>query len=404
MRAGRPLRIVKITPMPFFVDAGGCVRVLEEARALERAGHRVVICTYNMGRDLPGLEIVRVPRAIPQYGPADLALTPRKLLVKLGLDIALLATALRVARAVRADCLHAHLDDGALLGLILSRLLRTPMIYDCQGSYTATLIGDGSLRPRSLAARLRVSAERIVARACPLVVTSAPHTAEHLIREVGIEPTRIRVLLDRINTDLFQPGLAPAGLRERLAIPPEAAVVVYLGMLRESYGIDLLLSAARAVAARMPHAHFLLMGYPNVEHYRARAEALGLNGRVTFTGAVNYFESPAYLALGDVAVAPKPPTQGGANSKVLNYMAMGLPVVAFDDPLNRKMLGDLGVFAVPGSAASLAEGLLHLLAQPDRGREIGRALRDLVVKEFAWADGARELHGAYAAAGVRVDR
>jgi glycosyltransferase involved in cell wall biosynthesis len=175
-------------------------------------------------------------------------------------------------------------------------------------------------------------------------------------------------------------------------------------MLRESYGIDLLLSAAQAVAARMPLAHFLLMGYPNVEHYSARAEALGLTGRVTFTGAVNYFESPGYLALGEVAVAPKPLTQGGANSKILNYMAMGLPVVAFEDPLNRKMLGDLGVFAVPGSAASLAEGLLHLLARPERGREIGRALRDLVVKEFAWADGARELHEAYATAGLQVDR
>jgi glycosyltransferase involved in cell wall biosynthesis len=216
-----------------------------------------------------------------------------------------------------------------------------------------------------------------------------------------MEPARVSVMLDRINTDLFRPMEPPPGLRERLGIP-DGPVVVYLGMLRDSYGVSTLLEAARIVAARTPSVHFLLMGYPNVEHYRSKAETMGLAGRIFFSGAVSYFEAAGYLALGDVAVAPKPETQSGANSKVLNYMAVGLPVVAFDTDLNRTMLGELGVYAEPGSARSFAEGVMALLSDPTRRRAMGLALRDRVVKLFAWADGARELEEAYRTAGVGV--
>jgi hypothetical protein len=55
----RPLRILMIAPTSFFLDYGCHVRILEEARVLQRLGHQVTIATYYLGRDIPGLEIVR---------------------------------------------------------------------------------------------------------------------------------------------------------------------------------------------------------------------------------------------------------------------------------------------------------------------------------------------------------
>ena len=48
-----------IAPTSFFADYGGHIRILEEARALQKLGHRLTITTYHNGDDLPGLDIYR---------------------------------------------------------------------------------------------------------------------------------------------------------------------------------------------------------------------------------------------------------------------------------------------------------------------------------------------------------
>ncbi|MGC8833187.1 MAG: glycosyltransferase family 4 protein, partial [Armatimonadota bacterium] len=64
--ANRPHRILMVAPTPFFADRGCHVRILEEARALQNIGHKVVVVTYHNGRNVPGVEVRRIPR-IPWY-------------------------------------------------------------------------------------------------------------------------------------------------------------------------------------------------------------------------------------------------------------------------------------------------------------------------------------------------
>ena len=81
------------------------------------------------------------------------------------------------------------------------------------------------------------------------------------------------------------------------------------------------------------------MGFPNVAHYRAMAARLGISQRVRFTGAIAYPQAPAYLALGDLAVAPKRSATEGSG-KLLPYMSMALPIVATDTPVHREYLSE----------------------------------------------------------------
>ena len=60
------LRILMVAPTPYFADRGCHVRIYEEARALRSLGHDVRIATYHIGRDMPGIPVVRIPR-IPWY-------------------------------------------------------------------------------------------------------------------------------------------------------------------------------------------------------------------------------------------------------------------------------------------------------------------------------------------------
>ena len=93
-----------------------------------------------------------------------------------------------------------------------------------------------------------------------------------------------------------RPRLHPSPARARPA-PRELGlvgkrVVLYLGVLTEYQGIDDLLLAWPEVMAAVPDAHLLIVGHPNVEHYRARAAELAPAGSVTLTGRVDYEKTP----------------------------------------------------------------------------------------------------------------
>ncbi len=140
------------------------------------------------------------------------------------------------------------------------------------------------------------------------------------------------------------------------------------------------------------------MGYPAVEHYRALAHQLGVADRTTFTGRVPYQQARNFLALGDVAVAPKLSDTEGSG-KILNYMAMGLPTVAFDTPVSREYLGDKGIFAARVDPISLAQSLLRGLEEASNGNGQRRAdLRRIAVESFSWTKAAETIVSAYASA------
>jgi glycosyltransferase involved in cell wall biosynthesis len=139
------------------------------------------------------------------------------------------------------------------------------------------------------------------------------------------------------------------------------------------------------------------MGFPGVQHYRQQAISLGIDHAITFTGRVSYHEVPRYLALGDVAVAPKLSLTEGLG-KLLNYMAVALPTVAFDTPVAREYLGSDGHLAVRGDVESLADKLTTSLfpAPTDRwSRDMGQRLRQRVMQLFAWDQAGQMIVATY---------
>jgi glycosyltransferase involved in cell wall biosynthesis len=168
----------------------------------------------------------------------------------------------------------------------------------------------------------------------------------------------------------------------------KSKLVVYLGLLAEYQGTSILLKAAEEIAKSRPDVHFLIMGYPGEEFYRGLATQLGIADRTTFTGRIPYEEAPRYLALGDVAVAPKLSATEGSG-KILNYMAMSLPTVTFDTPVSYEYLGELGVYAESGNPKALADAISSLLDDEERAIELGMKLRKKAVEAYSW-EGAVE--------------
>lgn len=414
-----------IAPTSFFADYGSHVRILEEARILQRLGNRITLCTYHSGQDVDDLAIERTA-GIPWRKGYEIGSSWHKI----AFDVLLSVKCAAVVRRLRPDVIHAFLHEGALIGYPLSSLgsalspalstveglskgsvlslaLSTvegpskggvPLVFDFQGSLTSEMMDHKFLQPDSLLHRLLYGLEGVIARLPHAIIANSRHAAELLVKQFGCDRHRIHIVPDCVDSDRFRPGIIDGekrlALRTRLGIPPECKVIVYLGLLAEYQGIDLLLQAAVHLLETRSDVRFLIMGFPNVEHYQRMARRLGLAGQVTFTGRIPYEEAPSYLALGDVAVAPKISATEGSG-KLLNYMAMGLPVVAFDTPVSREYLGEQGVCVPLGDTLALAEALGALLDDPSRGRALGQQLRERATRYYLWPEAGEKILQVY---------
>ncbi len=387
------MRVLMVAPTSFFLDYGCHVRILEEARVLQKHGHRVTLVTYYLGRDLPDLEIIRT-RPTPWRADYEVGSS----LHKIAFDIFLGWTGLTTVLRRRFDIVHGHLHEGALIGYFLSRLLRVPLVADFQGSLTGEMVDHHFLDPEGRWYRWARLLERRISMLPDVIVTSTQQTAYRLEKDLG-PGARVYPLPDCVNLDFFRPDVLPADAvaarRAALGIPAGRLLVVYLGLLADYQGTPHLLRAARILKQCHANVHFLIMGFPGVAHYRRMAQELGVADRVTFTGKVRYEEAPAHLALGEIAIAPKLSATEGAG-KILNYMAMSLPTVTFDTPVSREYLGMLGVYAKrTGDPVSLADAILSLAQAPEWRRELGGKLRRRAARHFSWERAGRHLLNIY---------
>jgi glycosyltransferase involved in cell wall biosynthesis len=386
--------VLMVAPTSFFSDYGGHIRILEEARILQKLGHRLTILTYYLGQDVPGLEIIRT-RPTPWRADYEVGSS----LHKLAFDLLLGWAGLKTVMRRRFDIIHGHMHEGALVGYLLSRILRVPLVFDFQGSLTGEMIDHGFLSEEGLWYPWLRLLERRIDLVPDAIVTSSGRAAELLECEFDCGHDRLVPLPDSVDLERFRPDVIDAkeiaGRREELGIPRGRPVIVYLGLLADYQGTPLLIDAAAELERRGVDAHFLVMGFPGESGYRRWAEEIGVGDRMTFTGKVPYDEAPAHLALGDIAIAPKLSETEGAG-KILNYMAMSLPTVAFDDPVSREYLADLGVYADPaGGGVALADAVVSLLDRPERRAELGDHLRALARRRFSWDRTGRALSEVY---------
>jgi glycosyltransferase involved in cell wall biosynthesis len=390
-------RVLMIAPTSFFADYGCHVRILEETRTLQKLGHQVTIATYHNGKDVEGIDIRRT-LPIPWRRHYEVGSSRHKIVF----DALLGLKTLELLARGHFDVIHAHLHEGALIGHLLGKLFGLPVVFDFQGSLTEEMIDHHFLRRESIFYRPIRRLENWINRRSAVIFTSSAHAERVLLDQFGCDPAQVRVLPDCVNADVFRPAAdfdanELAELRHQLKIPEDHKVIVYLGLLAEYQGTGLLLQALQRILTKHPDVYLLLMGFPGVQHYRQQALSLGIDHAITFTGRVSYHEVPRYLALGDVAVAPKMSMTEGLG-KLLNYMATALPTVAFDTPVAREYMGSDGHLAVRGDVESLADKIMLSLypASTDKWNlEMGKRLRQRVIQLFAWEQAGQMIVNTY---------
>jgi len=175
----------------------------------------------------------------------------------------------------------------------------------------------------------------------------------------------------------------PMGVDERLLDSPrqnaEPDTVLYLGTLARVRRLEVLLEAMVKVRQARPHARLIFVGEGDGPQDRDFLEGeacrLGIADAVEFTGRMPMRDALERVARAAVCVSPFYPTfvlRSTSPTKLVEYMALGRPVVANDHPEQAEVIAasQAGI-CVQWSSEAYADAIIHLLEAPEKAEEIG---------------------------------
>ncbi len=199
----------------------------------------------------------------------------------------------------------------------------------------------------------------------------------------------VAVLPDAYDAAVYAPQ-DRAAARAALGLEQSATLAVYAGLTFAYRGVDRLLDAL----AEVPGLGLALVGGRDAERaeLRARAERLGVAGRVRFVTPQPAPEVARWLAAADILVVPDTVTDITASPlKLFEYMAMARPVICPDIPALREITGDDGALHVQrGSTEALALALGRLASDPELRATLGERA-SVAVAPHTYANRARTL-------------
>lgn len=372
------MRIAYILPDPGIpVDGvkGASVHVGEVCRAFQAKGCAVLLVAMRaVGDPPPGVRLLAIdPGPLPRGGPGEL------LRARAVADF--LARAEPAVAAFRPTLIYERLSLFAGDGGTLATRLGVPRLVEVNAPVAAERSRQFGLERRELAESL----ERRALTGATVVAVSQPLVDWSLARGA----VRADVMPNGADVDRWDPERArDAAAQVRQAYGLEGMEVVgFVGSLKPWHGVEVLLDAARQLAAHRPRLHLLIVGDgPQRSLLQARVTGI-LAGRVHFTGAVPSEMVPDYVGAFDVATAPYLPTDRFYFSplKVVEAMAMARPIVASRFEPVVDMLGEAGLLVEPGSATALAMAVAELLDDRRRAEALGQLARARAIEHHSWS-------------------
>jgi glycosyltransferase involved in cell wall biosynthesis len=387
----RVLILVQNLPVPF--DR----RVWQEANALTAAGYEVhVVCPrtddYPARREvLDGIDIYR-------YSPGPEARRVAYYPVEYAIAIlAQLRLAIGLRLRGRFDVVHIC-NPPDLLFLAALPLMATGarLIYDHHDATPELMMAKGRAA-RSWLVRLVMLFERLTYRACQVSIETNESFRGLALKRGGMHPE-----------DVFVVRSAPRNGRFDAARPNDAwkhgrkHLIGYVGIMGLQDGLDYLIDAAKTIIQdwERDDIQFVLVGDgPELPRLRRRVSELGLAQQIEFTGLVTSDqELGSILATADVCVSPD--EANGMNdistmNKIVEYMALGRPVVQFDLHEGRVSAGDASLYARRNDSTSLAEEIIRLTDDAELRAEMGRIGRHRMTTMLSWDQQIPKLLAAY---------
>jgi glycosyltransferase involved in cell wall biosynthesis len=223
---------------------------------------------------------------------------------------------------------------------------------------------------------------------CSRIVVDAPVIKRQLVADNRIAPEKIEVIGSAVDLSQFHPDAKPAKLRAELDIPPDAPLIVNVGMIRPDKGQLTLVQAASLVLRKSPEARFLLVGEgtgmrKKGTRVREAISRAGLENRIFMLGY--RWDVPDIMAASDLVVIASLHTE--ASPIVLREaLASGRPLVAtrvgdVDEVIEHRRHG---LIVAPGAPDELAAAILEMIGDRELAERCARNGLELARERFGF--------------------
>lgn len=355
-------------------------RVMMYAEALAQRGDHVdVLAVRNNGQKryeiIRGVNVYRIQRRIlNETIPLSFLLKIMTFLV----NSAFHATAMHLRR--KYDVIHVHsIPDFEVFAAIVPKLLGAKCILDIHDIVPEYYAEKFDIDEGALIYRALLAAERMSARFADHVIAANHIWAERLVSR-SVPADKCSVFLNYPNQTYFY---------KRTDVPKnDAFVMIYPGSLSPHQGLDVAVRAMAVVKKKTPEAQFHIYGRGGVKESLVQLTAeLGLGDNVKFYGFLPLEEIAQVMAAADLALVPKRADSFGNeafSTKILEFMSLGVPVLAADTAIDRYYFTDSDVqFFESGSAEDLARCILRLVDHPEECKRLARNGEECASK-FSW--------------------
>jgi glycosyltransferase involved in cell wall biosynthesis len=403
--------------VPILGYKGASIHVREMVGALRLAGHAVCIISPAIDEGKEGRGKNQTEAGTPPASLAGVDLLPvlpperllqlledferldkffgmktriRQELRNLLYNLALHEKALAHLQRQPVDFIYERYALFGFAGIRLARALGVPHILEVNAPLAYEQEKTRGLEMKELA---RETERRIFRETDRVIVVSRP--LQEFVVACGVPEARIHLLPNAVEPRHFVVADHGQAVRAQYRLAGKR-VIGFVGSLKPWHGVETLIEAFRALHAKAPDTHLLIVGDgPKREDLEQYAQAGGLKDAVTFTGNVAYDRVPPHIAAMDVTVAPYIPHENFYYSpiKIFEYMAVGKPVVAGRIGQVEEIItdGETGMLFEPGNIEQLAAVLAKLAGDQGLCHRLGENASAWVRKERTWDNNARQV-------------
>ncbi len=368
-------------------------RVWQEARALTDAGFKVtVICPTGAKQDqerealIEGVRILRYPLSAATGGPIGyLREYPLALFHTLRL-------AIKVRRSEPVHIVHAcNPPDLLFLIALVLRPTGARFVFDHHDLSPEMFLSRFPDGGRILYWLTRL-VERLTFAAADAVISTNESYRRIAIERGKFAPDRVTVVRSAPDLSRFVRQRPDDSLRRG-----KPYLLAYLGVMGPSDGVDYAVRAIQLLRDQIGRDdfHCIFMGAGDTyDQQVALSQELGIADIMEFPGRVTDEFLQRCLSTADVCLAPDPlnPLNNlSTMNKVVEYMAMGRPIVSFDLVEARVSAGDAAVYVARNDELAFAKAIDALLDNPEQRREMGESGHRRVAQDLSWDVSRRAL-------------
>lgn len=262
---------------------------------------------------------------------------------------------------------HSHLFFSTFLCAAIRNRGSTPLVVTNHGliSQTVPLWINNSYN--------HVVAKRIF-NASDKVICYTEEEKSRVIK-LGVDPEKVEVIHNGINTELFTPKPNKEKTNQLL----------WIGRFIQGKGVKYLINAFKLVLDQHPHLKLLMVGKgPLKEDIEEKIIQLGLQDNVTIKEFVPNSEILKLYQNSDVFVLPS--LEEGVPRTILESMSCGVPVVCTELPQLLNIVKGCGITVPTKDSHALAEAIIKLVDDEDLSRKLGKNGREKVYKDYSWED------------------